>query len=133
MNKIILTILLVVLSNVICGQEMLDIAKLKDCELFPNKGKFDNSARLQEVKELKGELITVFLLKRNKKNVIKESYTGVIDYALIEKAEQEGTERPVEVIVIAEDLKNRQVMFRFPHTNMNYYRLYRTNCLKSIN
>ena len=120
-------------SNFTFGQEVLDIDKLKNCELFPSKGEFDNSQRLQKVKELKDELITVFLLKRSKKNIIKNSYTGKIDYTLIEKDEELGKEHSVEVIAIRLEPENGSYRIYLPHTNLKYYRLYKASCLNKTN
>jgi len=132
MNKILLPIAFILCSNVLLGQDILDIEKLKNCELFPIKGEFDNSERLKEIETLRGEKITVFVLKRNKKNIIRSSYTGVIDYRLIDRAAEQGSEHPVEVIAVRLEPENGTFKMYLPHTNLKYYRLYRTSCLSQI-
>ncbi|MBB6464109.1 hypothetical protein [Flammeovirga kamogawensis] len=129
--KLILVILFTLISVSSFAQKTLDIEKYKNCELFADKGDFDNSERLEQVKELEGELITVYLLKRGKKNIIKSTFTGKIDYTTINKKEKDNEEPSVEVIVIAKETEEGKMKAIFPHTNMKYYRLYKANCLNN--
>lgn len=80
----IILLFLLVVSQDLLGQETLDLTRNKECELFPEKGEFNMDERLQEIKRLGGQLVTVYLVK-GKDNRIKTKYTGKIDLVLIDQ------------------------------------------------
>ncbi len=45
------------------GQSTLDVSKNLDCEVFPEKGKFNGEERLKKIKEIGGRLVTVYHVK----------------------------------------------------------------------
>ena len=111
------------------AQKELDVEGLKPCELFPEKKEYDIQERISRIKELYGTEVTVIELKRRSRK-IKRTYKGQIIKG------KEGTKElkdkvKASVILVAEPPSDGSQIIRFPLTDVNYYRIYRTDCLNN--
>jgi hypothetical protein len=124
-----LTLLLIALTtSSVFAQETLDVSKIKDCELFPEKGKFDAEKRLNEIKGFGGSLVTVYLVK-GKNNKIKSKYTGRVDLRSIDDSKLSLDTR-TKVLVVTTEPKNGEVISYLPLTYDKSFRIYLTDCLE---
>lgn len=109
------------------GQPTLDVSKNLDCEVFPEKGKFNGEERLKKIKEIGGRLVTVYHVK-GKDNKIKTKYTGRVDLRSIDDAKLPLDTR-TKVLVVAVDQGNGKMMWLFPLTDDKSYRIYLADCV----
>lgn len=127
-KKILMGLVLISSFSVgLFGQEVLDVDKYNDCELFAQKKDFDKQERLEQIKKLGGKTVTVFIVKA-KNNKIKNKYTGVIDLTLINKGKL-PIDNLTSVLVVNVDNGNGQISAYFPLTDNKSYRIYLTDCL----
>lgn len=109
------------------AQEELDVEGLKPCELFSEKKEYDIQERISKIEELYGTEVTVIELKRRSRK-IKHSYKGQIVKGK-EGAKELKDKVKASVILVAELPSDGFQIIRFPLTDVNYYRIYRTDCL----
>ncbi|MFC6997829.1 hypothetical protein [Rufibacter roseus] len=110
------------------AQETLDVTKHTDCEIFPEKGKFDAEERLKKIKELGGQLVTVYSV-RGKDNKIKTKYTGRVDLRSIDDSKLSLDTR-TKVLVVAIDHEDGRKAWFFPLTYDKNFRIYLAECLE---
>jgi len=113
-------------KSALYAQETLDLSKNKDCELFPEKGKFNAEERLKQIKEIGGQSVTVYLIK-GKNNKIKTKYTGRVDLRSIDDAKLSLDTR-TKVLVVSTHQGNGKMISYFPLTYDKNYRIYFTDC-----
>ncbi len=125
----LLSILLFIMisTSTLYAQETLDLTKNRDCELFPEKGKFNAEERLKQIKEIGGRLVTVYLVK-GKDNKIKTKYTGRVDLRSIDDGKLSLDTR-TKVLVVTVDQGNGSMISYFPLTYDENYRIYLIDCL----
>ena len=122
------TLLFIMISTcTLYGQEILDVTKNVDCEVFPEKGKFNGEDRLKKIKEIGGQLVTVYLVK-GKDNKIKTKYTGKVDLRSIDDSKLSLDTR-TKVMVVTVDQGNGKMISYFPLTYDKNYWIYLTDCL----
>ncbi len=125
--RYLLTLSLLSLGTLVFAQETLDLEANSECELFSVKKDFDLNERLKKIKDLGGQLVTVYLIK-GKSNKIKSTYTGKVDLTLIERGES-PLNNMTSVLIVTEDKGNGQMVSQFPLTDDNSYRIYLAECL----
>jgi hypothetical protein len=124
-NKLLTTAALVAFtSGAAYSQDILDVEKYKDAELFTVKKGYDVQQRLQEIEAIKGKEVTVYEVS-GKQNKIKITYTGIADAAKV------GTDkgRATLITVVTKDANGRMGAY-FPLTNRSDYRIYLTEKMK---
>jgi hypothetical protein len=126
MRLLSILLFIVISISTLYGQETLDVTKNMDCEVFPEKGKFNGEERLKTIKEIGGRLVTVYLIK-GKDNKIKTKYTGKVDLKLIDDSKLSLDTR-TKVLVVTVDQGNGKKMSYFPLTYDKNYRIYLTDC-----
>jgi endo-alpha-1,4-polygalactosaminidase (GH114 family) len=126
MRLLCILLLIINLTSTLYAQETLDVTKNRDCELFPEKGKFNAEERLKEIKEIGGRLVTVYLVKGKDKKV-KSKYSGRVDLRSIDDAKLSLDTR-TKVLVVAVDQGGKMIAY-FPLTYDENYRIYLTDCL----
>jgi hypothetical protein len=52
MRLLSILLFIIISTSTLYGQETLDLAKNSDCEVFPEKGKFNAEDRLKKIKEI---------------------------------------------------------------------------------
>lgn len=109
------------------GQPTLDVFKNLDCEVFPEKGKFNGEERLKKIKEIGGQLVTVYHVK-GKDNKIKTKYTGRVDLRSIDD-DKLPLDTRTKVLVVAVDQENGKMVWFFPLTDDKSYRIYLVDCV----
>jgi len=114
-------------TSALYGQQTLYITKNMDCEVFPEKGKFNGEERLKKIKEIGGKLVTVYLVK-GKDNKIKTKYTGRVDLRSIDDNKLSLDTR-TKVLVVAVDQGSGKMMWFFPLTDDKNYRIYLADCV----
>lgn len=109
----LLSILLFIMisTSTLYAQETLDLTKNRDCELFPEKGKFNAEERLKKIKDIGGRLVTVYLVK-GKDNKIKTKYTGRVDLRSIDDGKLSLDTR-TKVLVVTVDQGNGRMISYF--------------------
>jgi endo-alpha-1,4-polygalactosaminidase (GH114 family) len=127
MRLLCILLLIINLTSTLYAQETLDVTKNRDCELFPEKGKFNAEERLKEIKEIGGRLVTVYLVK-GKDNKVKSKYSGRVDLRSIDDAKLSLDTR-TKVLVVTVDQGNGKMIAYFPLTYDENYRIYLTDCL----
>jgi len=127
MRLLSILLFIVISTSTLYAQETLDLTENRDCELFPEKGKFNAEERLKKIKEIGGRLVTVYLVK-GKDNKIKTKYTGRVDLRSIDDGKLSLDTR-TKVLVVAVDQGNGRVISYFPLTYDKNYRIYLTDCL----
>jgi len=106
-------------------QELLDIEKHKEAELFVIKKGYDVQQRLREIKSIEGKEVTVYHVS-GKQNKIKLTYTGTAEIADHPKFSDKD-----KATLITVRVKERGAMRAyFPLTNDNRYRIYLTEKMK---
>jgi hypothetical protein len=126
--RVLSTLLFIMISiSALYGQETLDVTKKMDCEVFPEKGKFNGEERLKKIKEIGGQLVTVYLVK-GKGNKIKTKYKGRVDLRSIDDSNLSLDTR-TKVLVVTVDQGNGKRISYFPLTYDKNYRIYLTDCL----
>jgi hypothetical protein len=128
MRLLCIFLLIINLTSTLYAQETLDVTKNRDCELFPEKGKFNVEERLKEIKEIGGRLVTVYLVK-GKDNKIKSKYSGRVDLRSIDDAKLSLDTR-TKVLVVTVDQGNGKLIAYFPLTYDENCRIYLTDCVK---
>ncbi|MCW5910501.1 MAG: hypothetical protein KIT62_05475 [Cyclobacteriaceae bacterium] len=129
MKPLSILLFIIVLSSNLYAQETLDFTNNSDCEVFPEKGKFDGEERLKKIKEIGGQLVTVYLVKgKGKGNKIKSKYTGRVDLRSIDDNKLPLDTR-TKVLVVAVDQGNGKMIWFFPLTYDENYRIYLTDCI----
>jgi endo-alpha-1,4-polygalactosaminidase (GH114 family) len=126
MRLLCILLLIINLTSTLYAQETLDVTKNRDCELFPEKGKFNAEERLKEIKEIGGRLVTVYLVKGKDKKV-KSKYSGRVDLRSIDDAKLSLDTR-TKVLVVTVDQGGKMIAY-FPLTYDENYRIYLTDCL----
>lgn len=123
-------VILIMMHVVIAAlsQNTLKTESLIDCELFDEKKGFDLNERLQQIKDLDGKSVTVYLV-RGKDNKIKNSYAGKVDNTLLDEKTMSLKEM-TSVVVVTRVLENGQRVSYFPLTDSKSYRIYLTACLE---
>lgn len=123
----LLFFLLLISTRAVHAQDTLDITKHLQCEVFPEKGKFNREERLEKIKEIGGQLVTVYVLK-GKDNKIKDKYTGKVDLTLIDNSKLSLDIR-TQVLVVTVDQGNGKMISHLVHTYEKNFRIYLTDCL----
>lgn len=126
MKLLAIFLFIIISTSTLYGQETLDLAKNSGCEIFPEKGKFNAEERLKKIKEIGGQLVTVYLVK-GKDNKIKTKYTGKIDLRLIDDGKLSLDTR-TKVMMVTVDQGNGRMISYFPLTYDKNYRVYLTDC-----
>ena len=127
MRKTVIIAILLLIGFCADAQEILDLESNKKCELFSSKDNFNKQDRLEKIKSLGGQSVTVYLIK-GKNNKIKSKYTGTIDLVLVNKPNP-NIDLVTSVLTITMDNGNGQMMAKFPHTDKKEYRIYLAECL----
>ena len=127
MRLLIILLFIMISTSALYAQETLDLIKNGNCEIFPEKGKFNAEERLKKIKEIGGQVVTVYLVK-GKDNKIKSKYTGRIDLRLIDDPKLSLDTR-TKVLVVTVDQGNGKMVSYFPLTDDKNYRIYLTDCL----
>ena len=127
MRLLSILLFIMILTSTLYAQETLDLTKNRECELFPEKGKFNAEERLKKIKEIGGQLVTVYLVK-GKDNKIKTKYTGRVDLRSIDDGKLSLDTR-TKVLVVTVDQGNGRMISYFPLTYDENYRIYLTDCL----
>jgi hypothetical protein len=118
---------IMILTGKLYAQDTLDLTKNRDCEVFPEKGKFNAEERLKKIKEIGGQLVTVYLVK-GKDSKIKTKYTGRVDLRSIDDNKLSLDTR-TKVLVVAVDQGNGKMIWYFPLTYDKNYRVYLADCV----
>ncbi|MGI4869813.1 MAG: hypothetical protein ACRYFX_01405 [Janthinobacterium lividum] len=127
MSKISVVMLLICLaSNAAFCQDILDTERDKDAELFVVKQEYDVQQRLQEIKALEGQQVTIYQVS-GKENKIKAVYSGVIEVPVNSKL-SDKTQAAVLTVVIKKE--NKIAGAYFPLTNDKRYRIYLNSKMK---
>lgn len=126
--KLSILLFIMTLTGTLYAQEVLDLAKNRDCEVFPVKGKFDAEERLKQIKEIGGQLVTVYLVK-GKDNKIKTKYTGRVDLRSIDDSKLSLDTRTKVLVVTVDQTDGRKISY-LPLTYDKGFRIYLTSCLK---
>ena len=124
--RYLLTLAFLSFVTIAIAQETLNLEANSECELFSEKKEFDRNERLQEIKDLGGQFVTVYLVK-GKSNKIKSTYTGKVDLILIERGES-PLKNMTSVLIVTEDKGNGQMLSHLPLTDDKAYRIYLTEC-----
>jgi len=123
MVKILTLILLMCLvSGAAFCQGILDTERNKSAELFVAKQGYDVPQRIQEIKLLQGQQVTVYQVS-GKENKIKVVYTGVVEVLPNSKLSDKNQAAVLTVVVKNE---NKITGAYFPLTNNKRYRIYLT-------
>lgn len=125
--RILLVTIFISISLFSYAQEFLNIEENKECEIFPDKGKFNYEERLEEIKNLDGTEVTVFLIKP-KSGKIKNKFIGNVYNDLIDVSKL-SIETETKVMTIKSTDANGNQSFYFPLTYSVKYRIYLTECL----
>ncbi len=126
--KYLLSLTLLLIGPVSMAQDLFDLEGNSKCELFSDKKDFDRNKRLQQIKNIEGQLVTIYLVK-GKTNKIISSYTGKVDVSLIKQGLAE-LKTLTSVLVVTEDKGNGQMVSHLPLTDDKSFRIYLTECLK---
>lgn len=126
-NRLLLTVFSVLSTTFLAfSQELLDIEKYRDAELFVVKRGYDVQQRLQEIKSIEGKEVTVYHVT-GKQNKIKLFYTGIAEMAKSPKL----SDKDIATLIIVRINENGKIGGYFPLTNSNRFRIYLTEKMKS--
>ncbi len=126
MIKFLLTLTLFVASITVSGQQILDVSRNAECELFPQKKEYDQAKRIEEIEKLEGQLVTVFIVRR-KTSKIKLQYRGTMKNAHVKGSSL--SEKAKAKVACVEVVGNGIKSMYFPLTDDRRYRIYLTECL----
>lgn len=128
MRTLILTacIILALASNAL-SQDVLDVEKYRDAELFAVKKGYDVNQRLAEIASVEGKEVTVYHVT-GKQNKIKMCYSGIAEIVNHPNFSDKN-----KATLIAVRKKNTGGMdgIYFPLTNDSRYRIYLTEKMRS--
>ena len=126
--KYLLTLVLLYCGTFAIAQETLDLESNIACELFSEKTNFDQNKRLEQIKNLEDQFVTVYMIDVDN-NKIMNTYTGKVNLLLI-KSEKSSLKKMTSVLVVAEEKENGQTLYNLPLTDAKRFRIYLTECLK---
>ncbi|MBT1710297.1 hypothetical protein KK062_18770 [Fulvivirgaceae bacterium PWU5] len=125
-KKMLFTALAVMLSvSVVVCQDLLDVDKVKDSELFVVKKGYDVQQRLKEIESIVGKDVTVYEVS-GKQNKIKAVYTGKAEMA----SHPKFSDRDKASLIVVRTFENGVMRAYFPLTNNNKYRIYLKEAVK---
>jgi hypothetical protein len=128
MRTLILTACIILtLASSALSQDVLDVEKYRDAELFTVKKGYDVSQRLAEIAAVEGKEVTVYHVT-GKQNKIKLHYSGIA-----EMANHPNFSDKSKATLITVRTKDENGMGRayFPLTNDSRFRIYLTEKMKS--
>ncbi|WP_092100561.1 hypothetical protein [Pontibacter chinhatensis] len=125
-SLLLIAFLVVLVANNTYCQGVLDTEKYKDAELFAVKKGYDVAQRLEEIKAVEGQEITVFHVS-GKQNKIKLSYTGVAEMS---NNPNFSDKSKATLITVRTKDESGMVRVYFPLTNDSRYRIYLTEKMK---
>jgi hypothetical protein len=79
MNSLIYVTLLLLVSIEAHSQDTLKSNQYFNCEIFKEKKGYDESNRLQFIKDNIGKRVTIYSVK-GKKNIVKRRFEGIITF-----------------------------------------------------
>ncbi|RZL12828.1 MAG: hypothetical protein EOO62_10005 [Hymenobacter sp.] len=122
LKKIILAGVLLLTAGSAFSQAVLDVEANKNAELFVVKQGYDVPQRIQEIKALAGQQVTIYQVQ-GKDNKVKAMYTGVVE-VLPDSKLSDKAQASVLIVVTQKEQGMREA--HFPLTNDKRYRIYST-------
>ena len=124
-NLFIVTVF-IFLPNAVNSQDILDLEKNKEAELFVMKKGYDVQERLKEISAIVGKEVTVYSIS-GKKNTIKNTYTGIAEMAQYTDITDKSKAKLITVKVTS---NNGTMNAYFPLTYDPNTRIYLTEKMK---
>ncbi len=124
-KRVALMAILIGISGIVFGQELLNTDKYKDAELFVAKKDYDVQQRLEEIKSIVGKEVTVYHVS-GKQNKIKLTYTGIAEMS----SHPKFTDKAKASLIVVKVNENGRSSFYFPLTNDKRFRIYLTEKMK---
>ena len=125
-SQIVTALMIFFASHAAYCQEVLDVEKQKDAEIFVAKKGYDVGQRLQEIDAIAGKKVTVYELS-GKQNKIKLTYTGVAEAARVPKF---SDKQKASLITVRTKSEGGVMRAYYPLTNDSRYRIYLTEKMK---